>query len=124
MSSTNGVIRPIIPVVNSCLSSINPTSSSHFCAIVALLEAHFDRRHLQIFDFCEFQEYEARNEASRAKICVRRTDAEIGVVAAHHLGGLLGVDVGGERCGGAKWLGEGNQTPETHNTCVRVPENS
>lgn len=111
MSSTIGVIRPIFQVVDSCLSSIYSTSSSHFCAIVALLEAHFGRGHLQIFDFYEFQEYEARNEASRAKICVRRTDAEIGVVAAHHLDGLLGVDVGGERCGWAKWLVRGKSKP-------------
>ena len=64
------------------------------------MEAHSGRLHLLIFDFCEFLKCEAQNEASRAKICIRRKEADMGVVAAYHLGGLPGVDDGCERWGG------------------------
>ena len=50
-----------------------------------------------IFEFCEFQECEAQNEASRAKLYMRISDAEVGVVAVHNLAGLLEDEVGCER---------------------------
>ena len=56
-----------------------------------MIEAQFGRRHLLIFDFCEFQEYEARDEASPAKLCIRRGGAEVGMAAVHNLGGPLGT---------------------------------
>ena len=36
--STKSIIRPIFHVVDSCPSSIYSTASSHFCAIVAVIE--------------------------------------------------------------------------------------
>ena len=42
-------------------------------------------------EFCEFQEYEPQTNASRANLCIGRSDAKVGVVAACHYGGLLGV---------------------------------
>jgi len=39
-------------------------------------------------EFCEFQEYEPQNEGSLAKIYIERSDAEVGMTAEHHLGGL------------------------------------
>ena len=96
--SLDGIIRPIFHAVNSCLSSIHSTSSPHFCAIVAVTEADFGRRHLHKIEFCEFQECEAQNKVSRAKMHTRRRDTEVGMVAVHNvLGGRLGVDVGSER---------------------------
>jgi hypothetical protein len=55
-------------------------------------------------EFREFQEYELQNNASRAKLCIRRSDTEVGMVAVYHLGGLLGVDVGCDR-----WVGKCHQ---------------
>ena len=60
--------------------------------------------HLLEIEFREFQEYEAQKNASRAKLCIKRKDAKMGVVAAYHLGGLLGVDVGCDR-----WVGKCHQ---------------
>ena len=45
-------------------------------------------------EFFEFQEYDPQNNASQAKLFVRRSDTEVGMVTAHHLGGRLGADVG------------------------------
>ena len=42
-------------------------------------------------EFCEFQEYEPQNNASQAKLYIRRSDTEVRMVSALHLGGLLGV---------------------------------
>ena len=42
-------------------------------------------------EFREFQEYEPQNDTSRAKLHIRRSDTEVGMVAACHLGGLLGA---------------------------------
>ena len=39
--------------------------------------------------FCEFQEYEPQNNASRAKLYIRRSDTEVGMLDAHHLAGLM-----------------------------------
>ena len=57
------------------------------------MDADFCRCHVQIGEFREFQEYEAQNNASRAKTHTRRRDAEVGMVVAHHLGGHLGGEV-------------------------------
>ena len=38
-------------------------------------------------------EYEPQNNASHTKLYIRRSDTEVGMVAACHLGGLLGVDM-------------------------------
>ena len=100
--SLDTAIRSISQVANSSLSPNYSTSSSHFCAIVDVTDADFCRCHVQIGEFREFQEREAQNEASRAKIHTRRRDAKVGVVVAYHLGGRLGVVVGVERWGG-KW---------------------
>jgi hypothetical protein len=59
-----------------------------FCAIVAATDCNFGRPHLLKNDFCEFQQYGPQNNASRAKLCIRRSDTEVGMVAEHHLGGL------------------------------------
>ena len=45
-------------------------------------------------EFCEFQEYEPKNNASTAKINTRRSDAEVGMVVAYQHNGRLEVDVG------------------------------
>ena len=42
-------------------------------------------------DFHEFQVYEPLNNASRAKLYIRRSDTEVRMVSALHLGGILGV---------------------------------
>jgi hypothetical protein len=52
------------------------------------VEVDFGLPNLVEIDFCEFEEYEPQKNASRAKLCIRRSDTEVGVVAAHHLGGL------------------------------------
>ena len=39
-------------------------------------------------EFHEFQEYGPQNNASLAKLCIRRSDAEVGMAAEYHLGGL------------------------------------
>ena len=70
------------------------TASSHFYANVAGTDCNFGRPHLLKIDFCEFQEYEPQNNASRAKLYTRRSDAEVGMVAAYHLAGRLGTDDG------------------------------
>lgn len=46
---------------------------------------------LLMFDFGDFQECEAQNEASRATLCMRRGGAEVGTTAVHNLGGPLGT---------------------------------
>ena len=83
--------------------SFNRRLLSHFCAIVALVEAHFGRRHLLTFDFRDFQECEAQNEASPANLCMKRGGAEVGMTAVHHLGGPLGTSCVG--------VGNGNDCP-------------
>ena len=45
-------------------------------------------------EFREFQEHEPQNNASHTKLYIRRGDTEVGMVAAHHLAGRLGADVG------------------------------
>lgn len=115
ISSLNIYTRSIFHAVNSCPSSIQSTSLLHFCAIVALIEAHFGRRHLLMFEFRDFQECEAQNEASSANLCIRRGGAEVGMIAVHHLGGPLGTSCVG--LGNAKrWrrLNVGNHYPEVH----------
>jgi hypothetical protein len=62
-----------------------------------VIEVDFGQVHLLEIDFHEFQEYEPQNNVSRAKLCIRRSDTEVGMVAAHHLWGLLGVDIGCKR---------------------------
>ena len=47
--------------------------------------------HLLEIDFRESQEYEAQNKAPRAKKYIRRSDIEVGMVTAHHLGGRRGA---------------------------------
>ena len=74
--------------------------SSHFCSIVAVIEVNFGRVHLLEIEFREFQEYEPQNNASRAKLHIRRSDTEVGMVTEYHLGGRLGADVGCDRCVG------------------------
>lgn len=53
-----------------------------------MIEAHFGRQHLLMFDFHVFQECEAQNEDSRTNLCIRRGGAEVGMIAVHHLGAL------------------------------------
>ena len=84
----NGHTRATFQAVDCCPSSIYSTASSHFYAIVAVMEVDFGRPHWPEIDFREFQEYETQNNASPAKLCIRRSDTEVGMVAAHHLGGL------------------------------------
>ena len=94
ISLLNGNIRSIFHIVNSWLSSISSTSSSHFCAIVPVTDADFGQCHVPIGEFREFQECEAQNKASRAKLNIRRRYAEAGMlVPYHHLGGRLGGEV-------------------------------
>ena len=57
-----------------------------FCAIVAVVEVETGRQHAPKVDFREFQEFEARNEGSRANPHTWRRDTEVGMVGAHHLG--------------------------------------
>ena len=52
------------------------------------MEVDFGRPHLLNIEFCEFEEYEHQNNASPAKLHIRRSNTEVGMVAAHHLGGL------------------------------------
>ena len=42
-------------------------------------------------EFREFQEYEPQNDASRANLHTRRSDTEVGMVAAYHLAGRPGA---------------------------------
>ena len=37
-------------------------------------------------EFHEFQEYGPQNNASPAKLCIRRSDTEVGMAAEYHLG--------------------------------------
>ena len=90
----DNITKPIFHTVNSCLSSNYSTSSSHFCAFVAVTEADFGQYHVPIGEFREFQECEAQNKVSRAKICIERGDAEAWMIVPYHLGGRLGGDVG------------------------------
>ena len=92
--SLNGNIISTFQAVDSCQSSIQSASSSHFCAIVAVTEADFGQCHVPIGEFREFQECEAQNKVSRAKICIERGDAEAWMIVPYHLGGRLGGDVG------------------------------
>ena len=39
-------------------------------------------------EFCEFQEYEPQNNASSAKLHIRRSDTEVERTAEYNLGGL------------------------------------
>jgi len=52
------------------------------------MEVDFGLPNLVEIDFCEFEEFDPQNNASQAKLCIRRSDTEVGMVAAHHLGGL------------------------------------
>ena len=45
--------------------------------------------HWPEIDFHEFQVYEPQNNASRAKLYIRRSDTEVGMVDANRLGGLM-----------------------------------
>ena len=71
------------------------------------MEVDFGRVHLLEIDFRESQEYEAQNEAPQAKRYIRRSDIEVGMVTAHHLGGRRGGHI---MCWGwekKKWLALG-----------------
>ena len=81
-------IRATFQAVDSCLSSINSTSSSYFFTIVAVMEVERMADDMPKIEFCEFQEYEPQNNASSAKLHIRRSDTEVGMTAEHHLGGL------------------------------------
>ena len=61
-----------------------------FCSIVAVAAANFGRRCEQKVEFREFQECDFQNSASRAKIHMRISDTEAGMVAAYHLCGRYG----------------------------------
>ena len=63
----NGHIRATFQAVDSCLSSINSTSSSYFFTIVAVMEIERMADDTPKVEFCEFQEYEPKNNASRVK---------------------------------------------------------
>ena len=41
-------------------------------------------------EFCEFQECERQNKAPQTKLHMMRSDVEVEMVAAHHLGGRRG----------------------------------
>ena len=58
-----------------------------------MTEADFGQCHVPIGEFREFKECEAQNKASRAKLHIRRGDAEAWMVVPYHLGGLLGSEV-------------------------------
>ena len=58
------------------------------------MEAHFGQYHVPIGEFREFQECEAQNKVSRAKIYIGRGDSEAWMIGPYHLGGRLGGDVG------------------------------
>ena len=58
-----------------------------------MTDCNFGRPNLLKIKFHEFQEYEPQNNASHTKLYIRRSDTEVGMVAACHLGGLLGVDM-------------------------------
>ena len=95
--SLSDYIRATFQAVVSCLSLINSSPSLLFCAIVAVTDCNFGRPHWPEIDFREFQEYGPQNNASQAKMYIRRSNTEVGVVAAYHLGGLLGGRCGCER---------------------------
>ena len=84
----NGHIRATFQAVDCCPSSIYWSTSSHFCAIVAVMEVERMADDMPKIEFCEFQEYEPQNNASWAKLHVRRSDTEVGMVAAYRLCGL------------------------------------
>ena len=87
-----------------------------------MIEAHFGRRHLLMFDFRDFQECEAHNEASPANLCIRRGGAEVGMIAVHHLGGPLGTSCVGVGNGNnnCRRLNVGNHYPESPLPGTRV----
>ena len=54
------------------------------------MEVEVDRQHVLTVDFHEFQDIEARNEDSFAKIYIERRCTEADIVVAYHVGGRLG----------------------------------
>ena len=81
--------RSFTPLIAANLPS-NCLRRCIFCSIVAVAAANFGRRYEQKVEFREFQECEFQNNASRAKTHMRRSDTEVGMVAAYHLCGRYG----------------------------------
>ncbi len=86
--SLNGNIKSAFKAVGSCQSSIYSTLSSHFSANCGNERCYFWPRQLLKTEFREFHEHDAQYNASRAKLYTRRSDDEVGIVAAYNLGGL------------------------------------
>ena len=58
-----------------------------------MIEVDFGRVHLLEIEFREFHEHQAQNGAPQAKLHIRRSDSEVGMVAAFHLGVRYGAKV-------------------------------
>ena len=55
-----------------------------------MLSIHVQYGDLVKIEFHEFQEYGPQINASPAKLCIRRSDTEVGMAAEYHLAGRLG----------------------------------
>lgn len=79
----------------SCVDYLqfNQLSSYFFCAIVAI-PGVTEVDDVLAAEFRKFEENQARNFCSWAKLNIRRRDTELEPTTAHHLGGLLPPGVG------------------------------
>ena len=66
--SIDDITKGLYQVRKSGQSCISSTKSLHFCAIVAVVEVEVGQQHVPKADFRQFQECEAQNHGSLAKI--------------------------------------------------------
>ena len=72
---------------------IDQLSPPHFCAIVAVVEVDGTLQTLVIMTFREFQESETHGDRFRANPYAQQKCTGVDIMLAHHLGGLLVVEV-------------------------------
>ena len=69
-------------------------SPPHFCSIVAVVEVDGTSQTLVTTTYRAFQESETRGDRFRANPYAQQRCSGVGIMLAHHLGGLLVVEVG------------------------------
>ena len=98
----NNTTRPLLDDTIKCtfqvvLGDYLPNylpSPPHFCSIVAVVEVDGTSQTLVTTTYRAFQESETRGDRFRANPYAQQRCSGVGIMLAHHLGGLLVVEVG------------------------------
>ena len=98
----NNTTRPLLDDTIKCTFQVvlgdylpnHLPSPPHFCSIVAVVEVDGTSQTLVMTTYREFQESETRGDRFRANPYAQQRCSGVGIMLAHHLGGLLVVEVG------------------------------